>query len=125
MPSRIVISHARSTGISSNRFTPLVLFTICDTLSLLTYCEQHNRGDLMLASDDLLLHNLRALARARYARGDTSLALRPSPQPQEFFEPPYASEADVDQQGLVLEPQEGEEFGIVPLAPREQRSHIG
>lgn len=125
LPGRIVISHVRFTGISSNWFIPLALFTICDTLSLLTYCEQQNRGDLTLASDDLLLHNLRALARVRHTRGDTCLVLRPSPQPQEFFEPLHASEADIDQQGLVLEPQEGEEFGIVPLASRQQRIHIG
>ena len=76
-----------------------------------------------MAPDDLL-RNLRALAQARRTRGDTSLVLRPNSQPQEFFEPPYDSEADVDQQGLVLEPQEGEEFGIVPLAPRQQQIHI-
>lgn len=78
-----------------------------------------------MAPDDLLLHNLRALARARCARGDTSLVLHPSPQPQEFFELPNDSETDIDQQGLVLEPQEGAEFGIVPLTPRQQRIRIG
>ena len=79
----------------------------------------------MLASDDLLLRNLRALARARRSRGDTTLVLCPNPQPQEFLELPYDSETDVDQQGLVLQPEEGAEFGIVPIAPRQQRIHIG
>jgi hypothetical protein len=78
-----------------------------------------------LAPDDLLLRNLRALARTRRARGDTYLVLHPSPQPQEFFELPHDSETDVDQQGLVLEPQEGAEFGVVPLAPRQQQIRIG
>jgi hypothetical protein len=84
----------------------------------------NKKGGLILVPDDLL-HNLRALARARRTRGDTSLVLCPNPQPQEFFEPLHDSETDVDQQGLVLEPQEGAEFGIVPIAPRQQRIHIG
>jgi len=78
-----------------------------------------------LAPDDLLLRNLRALARARRKRGDTSLMLHPSPQPQEFFELPHYLGTDVGQQGLVLEPQEGAEFGIVSLAPRQQQIRIG
>lgn len=78
-----------------------------------------------MASDDLLLRNLRALARVRHTRGDTNLVLHPNPQPQEFFELPHDLETDTDQQGLVLEPQEGAEFGIVPLAPRQQRIRIG
>jgi hypothetical protein len=70
-----------------------------------------------------LLHNLRALAKARRARGDTSLVLSPVPEAQEHFEPPNAFEGGPEQ-GLVLEPYEGAAFETCDLARRQANAKI-
>lgn len=73
---------------------------------------------------DSLLRNLRALANIRRARGDGNLKLCPSPTPQEQFEP-TAEMGGGEDQGLVLEPNEGSPFVMRDLSPRSVETSIG
>ena len=76
-----------------------------------------------MASFDDILTNLRALARARQARGDSRLVIQPSTESQEQFAPPDDFTSDGNQ-GLVLEPKADAPFEARPLAPRRGCARI-
>lgn len=76
-----------------------------------------------MASSDDILTNLRALARARQARGDSRLVIQPSTESQEQFAPPDDFTSDGNQ-GLVLEPKADAPFEARPLAPRRGCARI-
>ena len=69
----------------------------------------------MLASDDLLLRNLRALAQVRHTRGDTNPRAPPEPTAPGVLRAAARLETDTDQQGLVLEPKKGQSLASSPL----------
>lgn len=75
-----------------------------------------------MEDDDLLL-NLRALASARKARGDSQLILSPDPNAFELSEPPDEFEGSIEQ-GLILEPNENAPFELRSLMKRKHTARI-